>query len=321
MKRILLLLIVLAGGVYYANQAGMVPGWPRAPLPEWVPAWARVGHDATTAGAGQEGQGGRQGARQARSGGQGRFGQGADEGPVPVVAAASRYEDVPVTADAVGTVKALNTVTVRPQVDGKLIKIAFKEGQDVNKGFVLAEIDPDHLPGAIRPGGGQEGAGRGAARQCPHRSRPLHQAARRPTRCRSSSPTPRRRWSPSSRRRPNRDQAAIDNAKAMLDYTDDRRADRRPHRHPPGRRGNIVHATDTTGIVVITQIKPIAVLFNLPQQDLPDWSTAAWPRARCAVQALGADNTHRGRPRQGRGDQQSGRSDHRHGAAQGRVSQ
>jgi multidrug efflux system membrane fusion protein len=49
---------------------------------------------------------------------------------------------VPVYLDGVGTTKALNTVTVRPQVDGKLMRILFREGQDVERGYVLAEIDP-----------------------------------------------------------------------------------------------------------------------------------------------------------------------------------
>ena len=67
---------------------------------------------------------------------------GAEGGPVPVLAAAAAKADVPVYLDAVGTIKALNTVTVRPQVDGKLISVGFKEGEDVKKGDVLARIDP-----------------------------------------------------------------------------------------------------------------------------------------------------------------------------------
>ncbi|MEI9804423.1 MAG: efflux RND transporter periplasmic adaptor subunit [Pseudolabrys sp.] len=70
----------------------------------------------------------------------GRF--GADTGPVPVLVAAAQKADVPVYLYAVGTTKALNTVTVRPQVDGKLIQVAFGEGQDVKKDDVLARIDP-----------------------------------------------------------------------------------------------------------------------------------------------------------------------------------
>src|SRR3989442_2348917 len=70
-----------------------------------------------------------------------RGGPSASE-PVPVLATAARATDVPVYLDGVGTAKALNTVTVRSQVDGKIINISFTEGQDVPKGFVLAKIDP-----------------------------------------------------------------------------------------------------------------------------------------------------------------------------------
>ena len=62
--------------------------------------------------------------------------------PVPVLAATPRIQDVPVYLDAVGAVRALNHVLVRPQVDGTLIAVNFTEGQDVKKGDVLAEIDP-----------------------------------------------------------------------------------------------------------------------------------------------------------------------------------
>ncbi|HET7166761.1 MAG TPA: efflux RND transporter periplasmic adaptor subunit, partial [Pseudolabrys sp.] len=66
----------------------------------------------------------------------------ATEGPVPVLATAVTRADVPVYLDAVGTIKALNTVTVSPQVDGKLLNVNYQEGQDVKKGDILARIDP-----------------------------------------------------------------------------------------------------------------------------------------------------------------------------------
>src|SRR5512133_232741 len=72
----------------------------------------------------------------------GKRGRGAPDAPVPVLAAPAKLADVPVYLDGVGTTRALNTVTVRPQVDGKLIRIHFREGQDVERGYVLAEIDP-----------------------------------------------------------------------------------------------------------------------------------------------------------------------------------
>ena len=60
----------------------------------------------------------------------------------PVLAAPARTADVPIYLDAVGNTKALNTATVRPQVGGQIVKILFREGQDVKRGDVLAEIDP-----------------------------------------------------------------------------------------------------------------------------------------------------------------------------------
>src|SRR5215218_5567162 len=59
--------------------------------------------------------------------------RGGGEGPVPILAAAATTADVPVYLDGVGTTRALNTVTVKPQVDGKLMSVNFKEGQDVEK--------------------------------------------------------------------------------------------------------------------------------------------------------------------------------------------
>src|SRR5260370_37566087 len=82
---------------------------------------------------GEEGEGG----------GEGGGGGGPPSGEaVAVLATAARGTDVPVYLDGVGTAKALNTVTVRSQVDGKIINISFTEGQDVSAGYVLAKIDP-----------------------------------------------------------------------------------------------------------------------------------------------------------------------------------
>src|ERR1700742_1813633 len=72
-----------------------------------------------------------------------RFGRpGSDDGPVPVIAALAKRQDVPVYLDGVGNIKALNTVTVLPQVDGRLLSVNYTEGQDVAPGYVLAKIDP-----------------------------------------------------------------------------------------------------------------------------------------------------------------------------------
>src|ERR1035437_5836520 len=155
---------------------------------------------------------------------------GAEGGPVPVLAAAAAKADVPVYLDAVGTIKALNTVTVRPQVDGKLLSVGFKEGDDVKKGDVLARIDPTIY------------------KQQADTQRAL--VAQFAALVQS-------------------DQAAIENAQATLGYT----TIVAPIAGRTGIRmvdeGNIVHASDAnSAIVVIPQIKPISVLFSLPQQDL-----------------------------------------------------
>ncbi len=289
MKRFILLVLVLAVGAYYVNQAGLLPAWPRVALPEWVPAWARVGPDATAAGAGTEGQGHRQGARQARSGGQGRFGQGANEGPVPVVAAASRYQDVPVTADAVATVQALNTVTVRPQVDGKLIELDFTDGQDVKKGDVLARIDPATYQAQFDQAVAKKAQDEATLANARNDLSRYQRLAQTEAASKQQADT-QKALVAQLEAQVNGDQAAIDNAKAMLDYT----TIRSPLDGRTGIRlvdqGNILRSTDITGIVIITQLKPISVIFNLPQQQLRAVN-GAMAKGPVTVNALEADNT------------------------------
>ncbi|WP_314405326.1 efflux RND transporter periplasmic adaptor subunit, partial [Stenotrophomonas rhizophila] len=81
----------------------------------------------------------------AAAAGAGQEGQERNAGPVPVTVVEAARQDVPVYASALGTVAAMNTVTVSPQVGGQLISINFKEGQEVQKGDLLAQIDPRTL--------------------------------------------------------------------------------------------------------------------------------------------------------------------------------
>jgi multidrug efflux system membrane fusion protein len=196
---------------------------------------------------------------------------------------------VPVHLDAVGTIRALNTVTVRPQVDGKLISVNFKEGEDVKKGDVLAKIDPTiyqaQLDQAIAKKAQDEAqlanamidldryeklaAGNAINRQQADTQRAL--VAQITAQVQS-------------------DQAAIENGQATLGYT----SILAPIDGRTGIRlvdeGNIVHASDVnSAIVVITQIKPISVLFNLPQQDLSRIN-AAFAKAPLAVEAQRPDS-------------------------------
>ncbi|MBV9565861.1 MAG: efflux RND transporter periplasmic adaptor subunit [Bradyrhizobium sp.] len=288
MKRLLLLLLVIVAGAYYANQAGLVPGWPPVPLPEWVPTWARVGQDATATAGGADGQGRRQGGRQARSS-QGRSGRAADEGPVPVVVAAVHYEDVPVTDDAVATVQALNTVTVRPQVDGKLIELAFTDGQDVKKGDVLARIDPATYQAQYDQAVAKKSQDEATLANARNDLLRYQRLAQSEAASKQQADT-QKALVAQLEAQVNGDQAAIDNAKATLNYTtitsplDGRTGIRLVD------QGNILHASDLVGIVIITQLKPISVIFNLPQQQLRAVN-AAMAKGSVSVHALEADNT------------------------------
>jgi len=128
-----------------------------------------------------------------------RSGGGRPDLPVPVLAATPSIKDIPVYLDGVGSVRALNTVTVRSQVDGKLIAVNFVEGQDVKKGDVLAEIDPAIYQAQYD----RRSPRRHRTRRCsPTRSSicSAMSSSRRPVPARSSRPIRSAQRSPSSRR-------------------------------------------------------------------------------------------------------------------------
>jgi membrane fusion protein, multidrug efflux system len=212
----------------------------------------------------------------------------AAEGPVPILAATVARADVPVYLDAVGTTRALNTVTVRPQVDGKLLEVAFQEGQDVKKGDVLARIDPTlykaQLDQAVAKKA-QDEATLANAKLDLTRYRMLA-ASNAINKQQADTQTA---VVAQNTAIVQADQAAIENAQATLGYTtitaplDGRTGIRAVD------QGNIVHASDAaSAIVTITQLKPISVLFNLPQQDL-DRVNAAFAKVTPAVGALAVD--------------------------------
>jgi len=208
--------------------------------------------------------------------------------PVPVLAAAVKTADVPVYLDGVGTTKALNTVTVRPQVEGKLIEIAFKEGQDVSQGDVLARIDPTtyqaQLDQAVAKKAQDEATLANARRDLERYTRLAANNA-----ATQQQADTQRAMVAQLEAQVRLDQAAVDNARAILAYT----TITAPLSGRTGIRlvdqGNIVRSSDTAGIVVITQIRPISVLFNLPQQRLAQIN-AAFAEKPLPVDVIGADN-------------------------------
>lgn len=207
--------------------------------------------------------------------------------PVPVLAAMPRTQDVPVYLDGVGSVKALNNVIVRAQVDGKLIAVNFTEGQDVKKGDVLGEIDPviykAQYDQAVAKKAQDEAL---LANQRIDLTR-YQQLAASNAGSKQQADT-QRAVVAQQEALVNADQAAIDNAQATLGYT----KIIAPLSGRTGLRqvdqGNIIHAADVTGLVIITQLQPIAVQFSLPQQQIVRVNAAS-AKGVLAVDVFGND--------------------------------
>jgi len=216
----------------------------------------------------------------------GRF--GADGGPVPVLVAAAAKADVPVYLDAVGTTKALNTVTVRPQVDGKLLEVDFKEGQDVKKGDVLARIDPTTFQAALDQAIAKKAQDEALLANARTDLDRYERLALTNSINRQQADT-QKSLVAQLEAQVKSDQGAIDNARAILAYT----TIRAPIDGRTGIRqvdeGNIVHASDSTGVVVLTQLQPISIFFNLPQQDITQVNNA-FAKNPLSVDAQRSDN-------------------------------
>lgn len=207
--------------------------------------------------------------------------------PVPVLAATPKVQDVPVYLDGVGAIRALNTVTVRSQVDGKLIAVKFTEGQDVKKGDVLGEIDP-----ALYQATYDQAVAKKAQDEAQLANQRIdltryEQLAATNAGSKQQADTQRAAVA-QTEALIKADQASIDNAAATLSYT----KIVAPLSGRAGLRqvdqGNIIHASDTTGLVVITQLRPIAVWFSLPQQQIMRVNAAA-AKGALAVDVFGND--------------------------------
>lgn len=226
-------------------------------------------------------------AMQQRSGGDARGGFRPDMMTVPVLATTPKVEDVPVYLDGVGAVRALNNVTVRAQVDGKLIRVNFKEGQDVKAGDVLAEIDPVLYKALYDQAVAKKAQDEATLANSRIDLTRYQQLAQSNAGSKQQADT-QRALVAQQEALVKADQAAIDNAAATLGYTNIVA----PLSGRAGLRqvdqGNIIHASDTTGLVVITQLQPIAVLFSLPQQQITRANAAA-AKGTLAVDVFGND--------------------------------
>jgi membrane fusion protein, multidrug efflux system len=211
---------------------------------------------------------------------------------VPVVVATAHRGDLPVYFDGLGTVTAFNTVTVRSRVDGQIVKINFTEGQYVKEGDALIEIDPRPYQVQLEQAEGQLAKDQAQLKDMQvdyERYQLLFKEGVIPKQQLDTQQAQVGTYEGAIKA----DMATIDNAKLQITYS---------HITAPisGRvglrlvdMGNIVHATDTNGLLVITQLQPIAVLFSLPQDQLPDVIAKMHGARQLSVEAYDRDNSEK----------------------------
>ncbi len=220
----------------------------------------------------------------------GKGGSGAGGFVVPVVVSTAQRGDLPVYFNGLGTVTAFNTVTVRSRVDGQLVSVAFKEGQFVHQGDLLAQIDPRPFQVQLEQALGQlakDQAQRKDAEVNFERFKLLFKEGVIPQQQLDTQGALVGQVDGAI----TSDQSQIDNAKLQLTYS----RITAPISGRIGLRlvdaGNIVHASDTNGLLVITQLQPIAVIFSLPQDQLPQVNAKLHAGVQLAVDAYDRDDT------------------------------
>ena len=224
------------------------------------------------------------GAQSGKGGGRGAgFG-----GPVPAMIGTVEEKDFPIYLDGLGTVQAYNTVTVRSRVDGQLTKLGFQEGQDVKAGDLIAQIDPDPFRTQVEQAEAKKASDEAQlenARVDLKRNAALLNEKIVAQEVYDTQKALVNQLEAAVKA----DQAAIDNAKVQLAYT----TIAAPIEGRTGLRmvdvGNIIRSSDSNGIVVLTQLHPIYVVFTLPEQYLGQ--IRAHQSGQMSVLAVDRDNT------------------------------
>src|SRR5262252_5269665 len=215
-----------------------------------------------------------------------------ENGVVPVVVATAHRGDLPVYFKGLGNVTAFNTVTVRSRVDGQIVKINFTEGQYVNQGDSLIEIDPRPFQVQLEQAEGQLAKDQAQLKDVQidyERYQLLFKEGVVPKQQVDTQQAQVGQFEGAIKT----DQGAVDNAKLQIVYS---------HITAPisgriGLRlvdiGNIVHASDQNGLLVITQLQPIAVLFSLPQDQLPQVMARMRTGTPLIAEAYDRDNSEK----------------------------
>jgi membrane fusion protein, multidrug efflux system len=196
--------------------------------------------------------------------------------------------DVPVYLEGLGTVQAFYTVTITARVDGQIQKVAFKEGQDVKKGDLLVQIDPRPYQAALGVAIATRDKDRAQLANA-HRDMERYTELEPEDLASKQTVDTQKALIAQLSAQIKGDEAAIDNARTQLDYT----TIRSPIDGRTGIRqvdpGNNVHATDTNGMVVVTQLEPISIIFTLPEEEFEQLS-AALHRGAVTATALSRDD-------------------------------
>jgi multidrug efflux system membrane fusion protein len=201
---------------------------------------------------------------------------------IPVVASAAHRGDMPVYLQGLGTVTAFNTVTVKTRVDGQLVNVAYHEGQFVNKGDLLAEIDPrpyqvalDQSKSMLAQAEGTLAKDQAALKDAQANYARDQELFREQIIAKQQLDT-QLATADQARGAIQADQATISSAQANINNAQLNLTYTRIIAPISGRiglrqvdAGNMVHASDATGLAIITQLQPIAVLFSIPQDQLP----------------------------------------------------
>jgi membrane fusion protein, multidrug efflux system len=225
----------------------------------------------------------------APAGGGGQGGPGGPPRAIPVAAAQVQRRDVPIYLEGLGNVVAGRTVTVRAQVDGRLDKVLFDEGQLVHRGQLIAQIDP--RPFEIQLHQAQGALARDEAQLANARKNLERFRALRAENLIAQQQVDDQLATASQLEATVRiDRAAIETARLNLDYA----RITSPIDGVTGLRlvdqGNLIRASDQNGLVIVTQLDPISVLFTLPQDDLRAISTEM-ARGKLAVDLFARDGS------------------------------